>query len=137
MRLNLSRLLIGLVLLMNLQAALLYLISPGSYGPGFELSGAVGEAVIRSLGVLFLMWNVPYVVALWHPVRYRVALYMAIAMQAIGVVGESWIYLLMPALHATARGSILRFIIFDTLGLLALVSAAWINRRVMVNKDQA
>ena len=129
MRLNLSRLLIGLVTFLNLQCAFTYLLWPERYAPAFEMSGEIGQAMIRALGVLFLMWNVPYVVALWNPDRYRLALYMAIAMQAIGLVGESWIYLGLPEVHTVARASILRFIIFDGLGLLALVIAAWIGRR--------
>lgn len=129
MRLNLSRLLIGLVTFLNLQCAFTYLLWPERYAPAFEMSGEIGQAMIRALGVLFVMWNVPYLVALWNPERYRIALYMAIAMQTIGLVGETWIYLALPEVHAVARASILRFIIFDGLGLLALVSAAWIGRR--------
>jgi len=129
MRLNLSRLLIGLVLAMNLLCAVTYLLWPQRYAPAFEMGGEIGQAMIRALGVLFVMWNVPYLVALWNPERYRIALYMAIAMQTIGLVGETWIYLALPEVHAVARASILRFIIFDGLGLLALVSAAWIGRR--------
>jgi len=129
MRLNVSRVLIGLVLVMNLQCAFTYLLWPERYAAAFEMGGEIGEAMIRALGVLFVMWNVPYVVAVWNPDRYRIALYMAIAMQTIGLLGESWIYLVMPEVHAVARASILRFIIFDGLGLLALVAAALIVSR--------
>ena len=129
MRLNLSRVLIGLVLVMNLQCAFTYLLWPERYTAAFEMSGEIGAAMIRGLGVLFVMWNVPYVVAAWNPERYRTALYMAIAMQAIGLVGESWIYLALPEVHAVARASILRFIIFDGLGVLVLVVAGLIVSR--------
>jgi len=128
MRLNLSRLLIGLVLMINLQSAFMYLLWPERYAPGFEMTGDIGAAMVRALGVLFVMWNVPYVVALWNPTRHRIALYMAIAMQTIGLVGETWIYLSLPPVHAAARASIMRFIIFDGLGLLALLAAVWISR---------
>ena len=124
MRTNLSRLLIGLVLFINLQCAFTYLLWPERYAPGFELTGDIGNAVIRSLGVLFLMWNVPYIIALWDPIRYRVALHAAIIMQTIGLLGESWIYLNLPDVHEIARSSIMRFIIFDGLGLAALLAAA-------------
>jgi hypothetical protein len=121
------RLLIALVLFWNVQSAIAFLAWPGNYAPGFELTGAVGDAMLRGLGVLFLMWNVPYAVALWHPVRYRISLYEAIAMQAIGLVGESAIYLSLPAVHNLARASVGRFILFDALGLLALLAALLIS----------
>ena len=130
MRLNLSRLLIGLVLLINLQSAFTYLLWPERYAPGFEMTGDIGGAMVRALGVLFVMWSVPYAVALWNPIRYRIALYMAIVMQTIGLVGETWIYLSLPPVHAAARASIMRFIGFDGLGLLFLIIAAWIIRKL-------
>jgi len=121
--------LIAVVLLMNLQCAVAFLIRPGAYAPTFELQGEVGEAVIRSLGVLFVMWNIPYGVALWNPVRHRLALYEALGMQATGLAGETLIYALLPAMHVVARGAILRFVVFDGLGLLALATAAWLSRK--------
>jgi hypothetical protein len=63
MRLNLARLLIGMVILVNLQAALVFLIWPDMFTHAFELRGIMGEAVVRSWGILFIMWNVPYAVA--------------------------------------------------------------------------
>jgi hypothetical protein len=44
-------------------------------------------------------------------------------------VGESWIDLTLPAVHEVAKDSFARFILFDGLGLLALLAAAWISRR--------
>lgn len=137
MRINLSRLLIGLVLLVNLQSAFTYLLWPEGYAPGFEMTGDIGAAMVRGMGVLFVMWNVPYVVALWNPVRYHIALYITIAMQVIGLVGETWIYLSLPTVHATARASIMRFIIFDALGFLALLAAAWISRRIDTGRQRS
>jgi hypothetical protein len=127
MHLFISRLLIALVLFWNLQCALAFLAWPGNYTSGFELTGVVGEAMVRGMGVLFLMWNVPYAVAFWNPVRYRVSLYEALAMQTIGLVGESAIYLALPAVHSLARASVARFILFDALGLLALLAALLIS----------
>jgi hypothetical protein len=83
MRLNLARGLIGLVILWNLQAALVFLLWPDRYTAAFELQGAVGAATLRGMGVLFLMWNVPYLVALWHPVRHRISLYEWLAIRSI------------------------------------------------------
>jgi hypothetical protein len=120
--------LIAAVLIMNLQCAAAFLIQPWAFAPNFELQGEVGAAVIRSLGVLFVMWNIPYGVALWDPVRHRLALYEALGMQATGLAGEALIYALLPVVHFVARGAILRFIVFDALGLLVLAAAAWLSR---------
>jgi len=135
MRLNLGRGLIAVVILFNLQAAVIFLFYPERYTPSFELEGAVGEAMLRGLGVLFVMWNVPYVVALWHPIRQRISLYEALAMQTIGLVGEAIIYLSLPAIHVLLRASILRFIAFDAVGLLLLVVATWITRKSIMGND--
>lgn len=122
-RLWLARAWIGLVLAVNLQCALLFIALPAVYAPGFELAGVVGEAVIRSLGVLFLMWNVPYAFAAWHPRRFATAHLEAIVMQAIGVLGEALIWLGLPAGHAVLQGSLERFLVFDSAGLVLLLLA--------------
>jgi CO dehydrogenase/acetyl-CoA synthase delta subunit len=72
------------------------------------------------------MWNLPYAVALWNPARQRTSLYEAVAMQAIGVVGETLLMLIFPAGHAAIRAAIGRFIVFDGSGLGLLVIAAWL-----------
>ena len=124
----LARILIGMVFLFNMQCAVVFLVTPGSYARAFELPGEIGEAMIRGLGVLFLMWNVPYGVALWDPVRHRLALWEALVMQAIGVIGESIIYMTLSPGHAITRASLSRFIVFDAIGLLALGVAVWLSR---------
>lgn len=118
-----ARVLIGIVFLWNVQCGIVFLLWPENYAPGFELPGAPGEAAIQGLGVLFLMWNVPYAVALWNPLRQRVSLMEATAMQGIGLLGETWIYASLPAAYALARASIARFILFDALGLVLLILA--------------
>ena len=125
----LGRILIGLVFLWNVQCAVAFLVAPATFAPGFELSGAAGEAAVRGMGVLFLMWNVPYAVALWHPVRHRVSLYQAVAMQAIGLIGESLILWGLGTGHPMAAGTVLRFIAFDGAGLVLLALAVWLTRR--------
>lgn len=123
--------LIGLVLAWNVQAALAFLVTPAGYATGFELSGAAGQAMVRGMGVLFLMWNVPYAVALWHPVQRRVSLHEALAMQAIGVIGESAILWSLGDAHPVAATSVTRFIAFDVAGLMLLALAAWMVRRTL------
>ncbi len=123
-----ARLCIGVVLVANVQCALAFWLMPQAYAPAYELSGVTGEAALRGLGVLFLMWNVPYVVALWHPRRQRLSLWEAIAMQAIGVAGESLIGWSGPSGHPLLHTSLMRFILFDGAGLLLLLGALALTR---------
>ena len=124
-----ARLLIGFVFFFNIQCAIVFIIRPDLYTSGFELQGGTGEAMVRGLGVLFLMWNVPYAVALRNPVRFRISLVEAIAMQTIGLVGETLIFWLLPGEHPAVQSTILRFISFDGGGLIALGLAAWFTRQ--------
>lgn len=129
-RLWLARLLIGLVFFMNVQCAVLFLIWPESYVPGFEVAGIPGRAAVQGMGILFLMWNVPYAFALWHPLRFRVSLWQAIIMQAVGAGGETLLWLSLPAAFPALSQSIQRFMIFDSAGLLLLLlSAALIHHQ--------
>ena len=126
MRLWTARLLIGIVIAWNLQAAFVFFIWPGVFAPGFELSGPPGEAAMRGIAVLFVMWNVPYVVAAWQPLRQLTSLKEALVMQFLGLLGESWIFLSLSAEHPALQSAILRFIAFDGCGLLALLMALWL-----------
>jgi hypothetical protein len=125
-RLWLSRVLIGVVFGWNVQCALVFILWPEAYTPGFELQGIAGTAMLRGMGVLFLMWNVPYAVALWNPLRHRVSLYQAVTMQAIGLAGETLLLVTLPGDHALLRASTQRFIYFDGAGLVLLLVAAWV-----------
>ena len=128
----LSRLLIGLVTAWNLQAAIAFIFTPSGFVRAYELSDIPGEAAIRGVGVLFLMWNVPYLFAVVDPVRYRLALTLSLLMQLTGLVGETFIYFTLPAGHDLLGGSILRFIAFDGAGLF-LLAIAWVMGKS--NKD--
>jgi hypothetical protein len=119
----LARFLVGLVFLLNLQCALSFVWQAAAYTSVFEVQGASGEVLVRGMGVLFLMWNVPYALALWHPERQRTSLWEATVMQAIGLVGETLLLWTLTGDHGTLRAAIARFIIFDSGGLLALVVA--------------
>ena len=129
LRLWLARLFIAVVFFFNVQCAVLFLFQPSSYAPSFEMSGTVGEGMLRGMGVLFLMWNVPYAFALYHPLRQRTSLLQAVIMQAIGVLGESLILAGLPAGHSQLTASILRFILFDAGGLLLLLAALLLARK--------
>ena len=128
LRLNLGRILISLVLAMNVHCGIVFVSNPHKYATAYELSGIPGEAAIQGFGILFLMWNIPYLVALINPRAQRISLYQAIIMQSIGLFGESYIYLTLPLGHPTLSNSIFRFIVFDGGGLLALVLTLIITR---------
>jgi hypothetical protein len=128
MRLWISRLLVGIVTAWNLQAAFAFIFSPAGFVSAYELSGVAGEAAIRGFGVLFLMWNIPYLFSVKDPVRYKLALTCAVLMQSVGLIGESYILSTLTLEHALLRNSILRFIAFDGTGLLLLIGA-WLLAR--------
>jgi hypothetical protein len=127
-----SRLLILLVAAWNIQAGIVFLVSPQSFVGAYELSGAAGEAAVRGVGVLFLMWNVPYLFAAFDPIRYRLALTLSLLMQLTGLVGESTILSTLTKEHAVLRESILRFIAFDGAGLVLLLIAWLLVRKLSV-----
>jgi len=118
-----SRLLIGAVLFFNLQCALAFLANPSAYMAGFGLSGAAGAGMLRGMGLLFVMWNVPYVFAFLNPLKYRVSLIEAQLMQAIGLIGETWILFSSDYQNPLITASVLRFIVFDGGGLALLLIA--------------
>jgi hypothetical protein len=124
-RLWLSRGCIAIVFIANVQCAVSFIASPEAFAPSYELTGTVGVVMIQAIGVLFLMWNVPYAVALWHPARHRLSLWEAVCMQAIGVIGESIILASLPESHDVLRSSIARFVWFDGLGFALLLTAVW------------
>lgn len=132
MRIWFSRLLIGIVTAWNLQAALIFISSPNMFAGAYELSDVPGEAALRGIGVLFLMWNVPYLVALWDPIRFRRELILALAMQFIGLIGESMILSTLPNEHIVLRTSIIRFVIFDGIGLLLLMIAYGVQKAAVL-----
>jgi hypothetical protein len=123
-----GRALIGVVFIMNIQSAILFLWQPEKYAPGFQLSSVEGFAAVRGIGLLFLMWNVPYFVALLDPVKHRISLYESLAMQTIGIFGETLIYLTIPSGYVTLQNSIFRFIFFDSFGLGLLLLAFLVTR---------
>lgn len=111
------------VLAANMSAAIPYLVRPADYGAPFELTGVPGQVAVRGFGVLFLMWAVPFVPAILHPARYRVAFTCVLAMQALGLAGESLMLAVLPAGHDALRATGLRFIAFDGAGLVLLIVA--------------
>jgi hypothetical protein len=135
MRIWTARLLIGIVTIWNLQAALMFVFSPSGFVPAYELSGTSGEAAVRGIGVLFLIWNIPYLFALQNPIRFQLALFFALLMQFTGLIGESYILSTLSIEHVMLRNSIFRFITFDGAGLVLLVFAyLLVKNRIIQNR---
>ena len=131
----LARLAIALVFVWNIQCSIAFLLWPDRFTTGLELSAASGEVVVRGMGLLFLMWNIPYAVALFHPLRYRISLYEATIMQAIGLLGETFILINLPPAHSILHASLMRFITFDSAGLVLLLLANWLVHRAIITKS--
>ena len=123
------RVLIAVVLFFNLQAAVAFLTRPAVYMGGFGLRGNVGEQMVRGMGLLFLMWNIPYAFALADPLCNRTSLIEAVIMQAIGLVGESAILLLGGPYPDPIPATLMRFILFDGGGLVLLLAAFALSKR--------
>lgn len=119
----LAQSLILLVTTWNLQAAAAFILQPEQFAPGFLLTGVPGAAAVRGMGILFLMWNIPYLASLWNPRRNFLALQLSIAMQAVGLLGESYILSTLTTDYAPLIDSIRRFIAFDAAGLFLLIGA--------------
>ena len=124
-----TRILIGLVFIANIQCALVFLINPSPYIVGFGLEGAAGEQIVRALGLLFVMWNVPYAFALAHPRKHRMSLIEAVIMQAVGLIGETCILWFGGPYPLPIETTLTRFILFDGIGLIFLLIAVWLVRK--------
>ena len=120
-----ARLLVAVVIFINLQAAVQYLLNPNAYSGAFELEGIPGMAAVMGVGILYVMWQVPYVFAAINPIAHRLSMTEAVLMQAIGLLGETWLRSRIPAEHTILRNSILRYIFFDAGGLVLLI-IAWL-----------
>ena len=122
-RIWIARALIALVFAINVQCALQFILWPGAYRSAYQVEGASAEAMVRTVGICFLMWNATYPPVIARPDRYRVLFGVVIAQQTIGLVGESLLLAsLQPGLEVLAS-SIMRFVIFDAAGLVLLAIA--------------
>lgn len=118
----LTRLIVGVVFLVNLSAALAFIFQPARYVSGFEVAGVAGRAIVQGIGILFLMWNATYPVVILQPLRHLTVFAIILVQQLIGVVGETWIWLTLPSGHEALRQTGMRFILFDSGGLIAMLA---------------
>ena len=116
----LARLALVVVFFFNVGCAILFVARPEAYAPSFEVDGVVGAVLVRGIGILFLMWNVTYPLAIWSPWRYRWLFLIILVQQAIGLVGESWMVLTLPPGHGVLANAGQRFIVFDGGGLVVM-----------------
>jgi hypothetical protein len=115
-----ARIAVGLVFALNVSCAISFLLHPEGYAGGFEVSGVPGKAVVEGFGILFLMWNVTYPPVLIHPQAQKTLFAVILVQQAIGVAGETWMALTLPAGHAALLQTGERFILFDAGGLVVM-----------------
>ena len=116
----LVRLAVGTVFFFNVTCALAFVAQPDRYTTGFEVDGVPGRTLVRGMGILFLMWNATYPPVLIRPDRHRTLFAVILAQQAIGVIGETWMWATLPADHAALWNTGLRFIAFDGVGLVGM-----------------
>jgi len=112
---------VAVVCAWNLSAAVPFMLAPARYVAGFEVGGVGGEALVRGMGILFLMWQVPFLPVIWNPRRHGACFLAIIAMQAVGLAGELWMMWGLPPGHLALRATGMRFIAFDAAGLALLV----------------
>ena len=129
-RIGVARVLVAVVFIWNVQCAVQFIVWPDAYVAAYQLEGASAEAVVRSFGICFLMWNATYPPVIANPGRHRMLFGVVIAQQAIGLVGESLLLAGFGADLAAMAASVMRFIAFDAAGLVLLVAAFALSRGV-------
>jgi len=124
-----TRAAIGAVFLMNVWCAVTFLGWPEDFTGSFEVGGAPGRAIVQAFGILFLMWNATYPAVIWRP-RSHLALFAVILVQqVIGLAGETWLALSLPAGHPALSATAARFILFDGAGLALMLLAYFVLLR--------
>lgn len=119
---NAVRLAYALVFVVNVHCALGYILNTQAFLPSFDASGEAGVVALRGIGVAFLMWNATYPAVIWNPLRFRALGVVVLVQQAIGLVGESWILVDIPAGYPALRATIQSFIAFDGFGLAIMLA---------------
>lgn len=118
-----TRIVFGLVFIINVQCALQFVFTPDTYVGAYELNGIAGTIALQGMGIAFLVWNTTYPFFIARPIKWRVVGIIILAQQAIGLIGESLLLTCVPSGHEILTTSIQRFILFDGIGLLAMTAA--------------
>lgn len=119
-----ARLCFAFVFVVNVQCALGFALTPEAYLGAYELAGVPGRVAAQGIGVAFLMWNCTYPAFIAAPRRFAALGIVVLAQQAVGLIGESFIRVTLPAGHELLASSIDLFITFDAAGL-ALMGASF------------
>ena len=131
-----ARLCLGIVFLINMNAAVAYILHPTRYISGYELEGVAGRVVIQAIGALFIMWNATYPLVIVNPARYQALFAIVLAQQLIGLTAESWLVISLPSGHDALRLTGIRFITFDGVGLI-LMLAVFLLGRLVLQRDSS
>ncbi len=118
-----ARLLVFVVFCWNMACIISFLTEPNAVMGSYQLSGEVGRATIRGMGIAFLMWNATYPAVIVAPQRFRTLFIVVLAQQLIGLIGETWIMSGLTASMSVLSSSILRFVAFDAAGLVMMAIA--------------
>ena len=122
-RVWIARVLVALVFFINVQCAVQFIVWPQAYVAAYQVQGASAEAMVRTVGICFLMWNATYPPVIVRPNKYRVLFGVVVAQQVIGLVGEGLLLASLGEGLAMLASSIGRFVAFDAAGLVLLVIA--------------
>lgn len=117
---RIAQFVVGVVFILNITCAIAFICQPEKYMGGFEIDGVQGRLVLQAMGILFLMWNATYPPVVVNPVRHKTLFGVILIQQAIGVIGESWLMLTIPAGYPALLAIVLRFVYFDGAGLILM-----------------
>src|SRR5262245_29039461 len=104
-----ARAIVAGVFAVNLSCAISFILQPEQYASAFEIGGLPGYTMVRALGILFLMWNATYPPVIVDPRSHRTLFAVVLAQQLIGLAGETWLWLALPAGHTALWTTGLRF----------------------------
>ncbi len=117
----LCRVCFAVVFVLNVTCAFQFIVLPEAYMGAYQLEGVSGRAAIQGIGVAFLMWNATYPAFIVNPNQFKVLGIVICVQQAIGAVGETMIMFSLPASgFELLTSSIIRFLAFDVVGLIAM-----------------
>lgn len=80
------------------------------------------------------MWNVPYVIAFKNPIKFMTSYLEAVILQLFGLVSES-IDVLNSCGPVSLQSSVTRFILFDYIGLILLLTDFLVLKKMQKNAD--
>lgn len=122
---NVVRICFFIVFAMNVQCAMSFIMFPGDFASAYQLDGVEGNVAIQGIGIAFLMWNATYPAFIVSPRKFEILGWVVLVQQIIGFIGESAILLGLQGIsdYDLLASSILRFIVFDGVGLILMAAS--------------